>query len=341
MNGFVQMSSEGRRNSAAVVLCATVLGYLGYAGMVQAQAQTWPVKPIQIVVPFEPGGATDITGRMIGERLQKYLGQPGIVVYKTGAGTVIGTEYTVKSAPDGYTILLNTGTMVKTALLRQASKQPVPYDLQRDLAPIAIYYTQPELLMVHPSMAVNSVKELVAFAKANPGKLRYGSTGVGSVPHLTTEFISGITGITLTHVPYKGGGPAMTALVRGEIDMMSLGIQSVAPQVKAGKARAIAITSRERSPAFPDIATLSEQGLGDVDLQNWYALFAPARTPRTAIDRLFGALTQITSEPEFVEKLKSNGGTTVLIPGDRVRAIIDQDMKIWSKVIADSNIRAD
>lgn len=301
--------------------------------------QSYPNKPIQIIVPFEPGGATDLSGRMIGERLTQHLGQPGIVINKTGAGSMIGTDYVSKSAPDGYTILVGTSSLVKTSLVRKATGQSIPYDLQRDLAPIAIFYTQAELLMVHPDVKAGSIRDLVAIAKANPGKIRYGSTGFGSVTHFTTEFFASTSGISLAHIPYKGGGQAVPALLRGDIEMMFLGLQTAAPNVTSGKVRAIGITSRERTPVFPNVPTLSEQGLGDVDLQTWYALFAPGRTPRPIIDRLFSAISKIVAEPEFSDRLKTNGGTTTIVAPEQVKNIIDQDIKVWGRVISTTNMK--
>lgn len=318
-------------------LLFAALACLASAGT--ALAQGYPSKPIQIIIPFEPGGATDLSGRMIGERLAQHIGQPGIAINRTGAGSMIGSEFVAKSAPDGYTILLNTSSLVKTTLIRKATKQSVPYDLQKDLDPIAIFYKQAELLMVHPAVKAGSVKELVALAKARPGQIRYASTGFGSVTHLSTEYFAHTTGIALSHVPYKGGGSAIPALIRGDIEMMFLGIQTASSNVKSGKVRAIAITSRERNPAFPDVATLAEQGAGDVDLQNWYALFAPARTPKAAIDTLFGAISKIVADPEFSNRLRAAGGTTVIVPGEQVRKIIDDDMRTWGRVIAETNMK--
>ncbi len=324
---------------ARLLLGTACAGLVAALTTTQAIGQNWPAKPIQIIIPFEPGGATDLSGRMIGERLVQHLGHPGIAINKAGAGSIIGSDFVAKSAADGYTILLNTSSLVKTALVRKATGQSMPYDVQKDLDPIAIFYKQAELLMLHPSVKANTVKDLVALAKAKPGAIRYASTGFGSVTHFTTEYFSNTTGISLSHIPYKGGGSAIPALIRGDIEMMFLGIQTAASNVKSGKVRAIAITSKERTPAFPDVQTLVEQGVGDTDLQTWYALFAPARTPRLVMDRLFAAISKIVADPDFSDRLRAAGGTTIVVPGDQVRKIIDDDLKIFSKVIAATNMK--
>jgi tripartite-type tricarboxylate transporter receptor subunit TctC len=301
------------------------------------KAQSYPTKPLRLVVPYAPGGPADAVGRLLAERLHQNMGQPVVIVNKDGAGTIIGTEYAAKSTPDGYTILLNT-----TAIVTNASfGRKLPYDLQRDLAPLAMYYVQPNLLVVHPAVPLHSVKELIAYAKANPGKLRYGSSGVGAVVHLYTELLARTAGIELTHVPYKGVAPAVIDLLAGRIDVMFAGIAIGAPHIKAGRVRAIGITTKQRSSLLPDIIPIAEQGLPDYDVKTWYGLFVPARTPRPIIDRLSAEITKIAAEPAFRQRLVDLGGEAVAIGPDEFKALIRKDLKIWGETIRAANIKLD
>jgi len=321
------------RLKAGPTLAALLLALLAGAADL-SRAQSYPIKPIQIVVPFAPGGVTDLSARMIGERLRQHLGQPGVVIFKEGAGTVIGTEYAARSAADGYTILVGNSSTVIASMGKNVS-----YDLQRDLAPVALYYAQPGIVMVHPSVRINSIKELIVYAKAKPGDLRYSSSGIGTVVHYNTELFAMTAGISMTHVPYRGGAPAITALISGEVDMMFLGINTAAPHVKSGKLRAIGVTTRERVAVFPDVPALAEQGLPGFDLKTWYALFVPVNTPKSIIDRLQGVTNSIVAEREFSERLAANGGKAVFASSDELRALVDRELKGWAKVIKAANIK--
>src|SRR5689334_2159172 len=248
-----QLSQSLRR----IALCSVSL-LLGAvcAGVPGALAQSFPVKPLRMIVPYSAGGPADTVGRLLGERLHQNLGQPVIIVVKDGAGTVIGTEYAARSTPDGYTMLLNTTAIVTNALLYKK----LPYDLQRDLEPLAMYYVQPNIIVVPPSSPFKSLKELLAYARANPGKVRYGSSGVGAITHLYHELLARRTGVTFTHVPYKGVAPAVLDVLGGRIDFMFAGIAISSPHIKAGRLRALAISTKQRSALFPDIPSIAEQG---------------------------------------------------------------------------------
>ena len=312
------------------IRCGWIAGLL--TGQMMAanslQAQGYPTKPIQIVVPFAPGGVTELSARMIGERLRQHLGQPGVVIIKDGAGTVIGTEFAARAAPDGHTLLIGNSSTVIGSMGKNVS-----YDLQRDLAPIALYYAQPGIVMVHPSVRINSIRELIAYAKAKPRDLRYASTGYGAIVHFTTEYFAMSAGISMTHVPYRGGGPAIMSVISGEVDMMFLGINTAASHVKSGRLRALGITTKERVPVFPDVPAVAEQGLPGFDMKTWYALFAPANTPKPIVDRLQAITQSVVAEREFSERLAANGGKAVFASSDELRALVDRELKAWSKVI--------
>ncbi len=313
--------------------CALAGALFGTA--LDARAQSYPNKPIRLVVPYAPSGVADIVGRLLAERLYQNLGQPVVVMNKDGAGTIIGTEYAAKSTPDGYTLLLNsTAIVMNTSLGRK-----LPYDLERDLVPLAIYYVQPNVLVVHPAVKAVSVRELVAYAKANPGQLRYGSSGVGAVIHLYSELFASTAGVSLTHVPYKGVAPAMVDLLAGQIDMMFSGILSAAPHVKSGRLRALGISTRDRSPILPDVAPIAEQGFPDFDVKTWYGLFLPARTPQSVIDRLHGEVANIVATPDFRERLAGHGGEAVVVGPKEFRAQIGRELQIWSQTIQSAKIK--
>lgn len=298
-------------------------------------AQSYPNKPIRMVVPYAPGGPADIVARLLSERLSQSLGQPIVVLNKDGAGTIIGTDYAAKSPPDGYTMLLTSTAIV----MNTAHGRKLPYDLQRDFTPLAIYYIQPNVLVINPALKVASVKELIAHAKANPGKLRYGSSGVGAVIHLYSELFASTAGVKLTHVPYKGVAPAMVDLLGGQIDMMFSGIAAAAPHVASGKLRALGISTRTRSELLPDVTPLAEQGVAGFDVKTWYGLFVPARTPKAIVDRLYKEISGIAAARDFRERLAGYGGEAITIGPDEFKAQIGRELKLWRQTIQAANIQ--
>jgi tripartite-type tricarboxylate transporter receptor subunit TctC len=312
-----------------------------YAALVaigpEVKAQSFPVKPLRMIVPYTAGGPADTVGRLLGERLHQNMGQPVVIVNKDGAGTIIGTDYAAKSTPDGYTMLLNTTAIVTNSSLGRK----LPYDLQRDLAPLAMYYVQPNILVVTPSLPIHSLKELIAYAKANPGKLRYGSSGVGAITHLYNELLATRAGVQLTHVPYKGIAPAVIDLIAGRIDVMFAGIAIGAPHIKAGRMRPLGITTKERSALLPDIAPIAEQGIPDFDVKTWYGLFVPAKTPRTIIDRLYSEIAKVTTDPAFRQRLADLGGEAVAVGPDEFRAHVANELKIWGETIRAAKIKVE
>jgi tripartite-type tricarboxylate transporter receptor subunit TctC len=253
------------------------------AGTVIAQPASYPVKPVRVIVAFPPGGSIDTVARLTGQRLAESLGQSFVIDNRAGAAGIIGTEAVVRAPPDGYTLLMGSASAITSAPSVYAK---LPYDPLRDLAPIVLVANQPNVLIVHPSVPARSVKEFIALARANPGKLNYGSSGIGATQHMSAELFAMMTGTQIVHVPYKGGPPAMADLLGGQIDFMFDTAPSSVPMVKAGKVRALAVTSRERSKVFPDLPTMDEAGLKGFELRGWIGLMAPAATPAEIITRL-------------------------------------------------------
>ncbi|HSQ04449.1 MAG TPA: tripartite tricarboxylate transporter substrate binding protein [Burkholderiales bacterium] len=317
---------NGRWLAALAAACAALT----------ATAQTYPSKPIRIIVPFSAGGPADLLARVIGEKLTRSLNQSIVVLNKDGAGTILGVDMAAKANPDGYTLLLGNVAMV----INTASGKKLPYDMLRDLAPISLAFTQPLILVINPSVPLGSVKELIAYAKSNPGKLKYGSSGVGTSIHLTTELFRTAVGVELTHVPYKGVAPAMTDLLGGQIDLMFPGITPAVPHVKSGKLKALAVTSRKRASALPEVPTFIEEGV-NYEATGWYGMLAPAGTPRDIIARLHTELVKTLNLEDVKERLASQGGEATSSSPDQFAAFMRAELAKWTRVIKASNIRVE
>lgn len=302
-----------------------------------AAAQRYPDKPVRLIVPFSAGGPADVLGRLIAEKLTRSLGQTVVVINKDGAGTILGVDMAAKSTPDGYTLLLGNVAMV----INSSAGKKLPYDLKRDLVPVSLAFTQPLILVINPSLPIASLKEFIAYAKANPGKLKYGSSGVGTSIHLTSELFRNATGIELTHIPYKGAAPAMTDLLGGQIDLMFPGITPVVAHVKSGRLRALGLTSLKRSTALPDVPTMDEQGVKNFESIGWYGALVPAGTPKTIVARLNRELVAALNLPDLKERLASQGGDAVSSSPEQFAAFIDSELKKWSSVIRTANIQVD
>ena len=307
------------------------------AGAVQAQTQGYPVRPVRLVVPYSPAGVADIIGRVVAEKLGQRLGQNVVVFNREGGGSVVGTELVAKATPDGYTLLLaSTALTMNAAVSRQS-----PYDVRRDFAPIGLVFEGPGVLVVHPSLPANSVQELVAYARANPGKLRYGSSGVGGVINLVTELFKHQAKVNILHVPYKGVAPAVVDLVGGQIEMVMAGISIAVPLAKSGKLKALGITSRKRSPVLPDVRPIAEQGLPDYESSTWYGVFAPSGTPTAVLAKLNQDLTQATNSPEVRERFANQGGEARSSTREEFAALIEQDLRRWLTVVKAAGLRAE
>jgi tripartite-type tricarboxylate transporter receptor subunit TctC len=322
------------------------MALLAGAGMIacaSAQAPSksalapYPNRPVQIIVPFTPGTGMDILARTVGQKLSERWGQPVLVDNRPGASGNIGTDMVVKAAPDGYTLLITANTLVMTVSLYRN----VPYDPIRDLAPVEEMATGTMAVTLNPAVPARTLKELVAYAKANPGKLAYGSPGVGTPQHLATELFKSTAGIDLLHVPYKGSAGAITGLLSGDVAVMFNALHAVLPQVKAGKISAIAVGGPKRSPVAPDIPTVAESGYPDFDVDFWYGLLAPAATPREIIAKLNQDITQILNMPEMRETLSSQGLQPVTGTPEQFGALIKDDLARWANVIKAAGITAE
>jgi tripartite-type tricarboxylate transporter receptor subunit TctC len=311
-------------------LCIAALVFCGCGSLDPAGAQSYPSRTITLVIPFPPGGSTSIVGRVIADKMSELLGQSIVIDNRGGAGGTIGTKAAAKSEPDGYTLLLGyTGTLaIGPSLYRN-----VGYDPRKDFAPIGMIGNAPSSLVVHPSFPARTVAELVAYAKAHPGKINFGSAGVGTVGHITGEYFARATGIQIVHIPYKGTGPALSDLLGGHIPMSFSPIATTAGNVKGGLLRALAVTSLHRNHLLPDVPTMIEAGVPGFDATLCYGLVAPAGTPRPVIDRLNQALRAALASDEVKKQLALDG--TEITPGtpEQYADFIDKDEKKWSELV--------
>ena len=303
-------------------------------GLVHAQA--YPSKPIRWIVTYPPGGPTDLIARAVGAKLSVAWGQQVVIDNRAGAGGAIGTELAAKSVADGYTLLFGTsgGLTINPALISK-----LPYDPVRDFAPVSLLVINPQILVVHPSVPVSTVKELVAYAKARPGKLNYASVGQGSPNQLGMELLKTLTGIDLVHVPYKGTGPAVTDLLGGQVQLMFNSMPSVLPLVKTGKLKGLAVGSAHRSPAAPDIPTVAEAGVPGFENVTWYGMFAPAKTPAEIIARLNSEVVKILADPEMAQRFASQGSEPRSSTPAELAAFMRVEAVRWGKVITAAGIK--
>jgi tripartite-type tricarboxylate transporter receptor subunit TctC len=307
------------------------------AGAGLCNAQNYPARPMRFLVGFPPGGTSDILARTIGQKLADAVGQQVVIENRPGAGGNIGAEAAAKSAPDGYTIFMSTTSQAISVSLYSK----LNYDLVRDFAPViqAVNYTN--LLVVHPSLPVKSVKELIALAKAKPGQLNYGTAGNGTPPHMTGELFKSYTGVNLQHVPYKGGAPAIADLLGGQITIMFDNVPPLLPHVQAGKMRPLAVTSLKRISVLRDVPTLDEAGLKGFDSVAWNGVLAPAGTPKEIVARLNAEILRILGMPDVRERLSSQGADPVGGTPEQFAALIRDEIRKWAKVVKDSGAKVD
>ena len=314
------------------------LAIFALAGTVQAQANDYPAKPIRLVVPAAPGGGADFLARIVGVKLGELVGQSVVVENRAGASGTIAADGTAKSAGDGYTVLMGQSTSI---VIAPQLYPKLPYDTLRDLKPVTLVAEVPNVMVVHPSVPANTVKELIALAKAKPETLNFGSSGNGAPSHLAGEMFKSATGTRLVHVPYKGAGPAVNALIAGEIQVMFAPIVAVLPQVKAGRLRALGVTSAKRSAAAPDVPTLAETGLTGYEISSWFGLFVPASTPAAVVDKLFKETNRVLKSPDVIERFAKEGAEPVgSTPADFNNYVRTEFVK-YNKVIKDNGIKAD
>ncbi len=297
--------------------------------------QSYPSKPIRLVTPFAPGGGTDVLARFIGTRLAESFGQPIVVDNRPGAGGNIGAELVVRAEPDGYTFIIVSATYAATA-----AYQPPPFDPINDIAPVILLSTTGLLFSVHPSIPANSIQELIAHARANPGKLNFATVGAGSNVHLALELFKLMTKTNLVAVPYKGGGPAMTAIVGGEIQATAMSIVPSMPHIKSGRVRPLAVTTEKRSPFLPDIPAVAETVPG-YEASHWYAMWGPRRLPNTTVMRWNTAVNTLLANPEAQARFRADGMEIAGGPPQAFAKLNREAIEKWRRVIREANIRID
>ncbi len=317
---------------AGLVLCAVAM--LAMAG--PGHGQAYPVKPIRFVIPFSPGGAADVPARMIGQELAKTLGQQVITDNRPGAGGGIGAEAVAKSPPDGYTLLMVSNTHTISASLYKK----LNYDILKDLAPVMQIAAAPNVLVVHPSIPARDVKQLVALAKSRPGAIDYASSGNGSAQHLFAALFASMAGIKMNHVPYKGSAQATTDLIAGHIQVSVPGINNVLPHVKAGRLRALGVTSTYRSAEMPEVPTIAEAGVPGYEAVLWLGIVVPAGTPRDIIVRLNREITEALSQPEMRDGFARIGTDVVATDSVKFAELIRSEVAKWAKVVKETGVQA-
>ncbi len=304
-------------------------------GAIASYAQNFPTRPLRIVVPYAAGGSTDVLARMVGQKLTAVLGQPVVIDNRTGAGTIIATEIVARAAPDGYTLLMATPPLTIAAALYEK----LPFDTARDFAAVTNIAATSNVLVVHPAVPAQSVKELIALAKANPGKFTFGSSGVGGASHLAVELFRSMAGIELVHVPYKGGSLAVTDLLGGRLTLMFANLTTVQGHIKTGRVRALAIGTAQRSLVVPDLPTVAAAGVPGYEANNWNGVVAPAGTPRAVIERLRREIKAAVDAPEMRERLLQNAFEPIAdTPAEFARYLATERVK-WGKVVREAQVK--
>ena len=308
------------------------------AATTSAPAQQYPTKAVRLIVGFPAGGTSDIMARLTGQKLSEAWGQTFIIDNRPGAGGNIGTELVAKAAPDGYTLLVSPGS---TLTSNPAVYSKVPFDTVRDFAPVTMIAGVPNALVVHPSVPASNVKELIALAKSRPGQLAYASTGAGQSTHLSAELLKTSAGINMIHVPYKGSAPALTDIVAGQVSVMFDNLPSVLPFIKSGRLKPLAVSSAARSRALPEVPTVAESALPGFDVTVWFAVLAPAATPREIVNRLNAEVVKAIKTQDMRERLAQQGAEAIGNTPEDFAAIIKRDLAKWAKVVKDANIILD
>lgn len=303
-----------------------------------AAAQSYPAKTVRMIVPFPPGAGVDIVSRAVSGRLAEALGQQLIIDNRAGAGGILGAELAAKAPPDGYTIFMATAGILTVIPHLQAK---LPYSVERDFAPVSLVASVPSVLVVHPSMPVKSVKELIALAKAKPGQINYASTGNGTLPHLAAEFFKQQAKVNMVHIAYKGSAPATTDLLGGNVQVFFGNMLSVIEQVRSGRLRALAVTSQQRQAVANEIPTMIESGFPGFEAGTWFGLMAPAATPREVLARLHGDVAKAVRQPDVQKQLAGQGATTIGNTPEQFAAYIKSESAKWAKVLAASGVKAD
>jgi len=325
------------RRCIVVAIAWVLAGGVGFAPQ-PACAQAYPTKPIRLVVPFPPGGSLDVVARAIGQKLTEAWGQPVVIDNRPGAGGNIGADLVAKSAPDGYTILEGA---LSTHAVNVSLYSKMPYDPVRDFAPITLVAITPNVLVLNPSFPANSVPELIAYAKAHPGGLSFGSGSNGSAGHLAGELFKTAAGVDMVHIPYKGGAPALQALLAGDTQLMFDNLANSTPQLKAGKLKALAVTTAKRSALAPELPTLAETGLPGFDIYTWWGFMAPAGTPKEIIAKWNGEVTRILATPEMKAFFAQQGAEPAPTTPEQFAALIRSEIPKYAKIVKDSGAKVD
>ena len=308
---------------------------LGAVASAWAQGAPYPNKLVRVIVPFPPGGATDIVAREIGERLAAALGQPFVVDNKSGASGNLGIEMAVRAPADGYTLVIGAP---QTLVINPQLFKNLSFNPQRDLAPIAVIASVPNVLLVSPKLAARTPQELVAYAKANPGRLNYGSSSIGGTPHLSAELFKSMTGAYVVHIPYRGSAPALQDLIGGQIDMMFDNLPAALPHIKSGRVKVLAVASRKRSAMLPDVPAAAEAGLPNYEAYSWTALFAPAKTPQAVLDKINADFNTAFKDPAVRQRLLDGGAETAPGTQQEMRDFLRAEIAKWAKVIKTAGI---
>jgi tripartite-type tricarboxylate transporter receptor subunit TctC len=309
-------------------------GLLALAFAFPAFAQPYPQRLIHLINPYAAGGSLDTLARIIAPRLAAGLGQPVIVENRAGAGGNIGSAFVAKSAPDGYTLVMGSSATHGINVTLYGAK--LPFDAVKDFAPVAVAAIQKNVLVVNPSVPAKSVQELIAYGKANPGKLTFGSAGTGTSQHLSGELFRALSGVDMVHVPYKGSALAMTDLLSGQVSMLFVDIPTALQHIRSGKLHPLGVTSAERAPALPDLPTIAEQGMAGFDVRAWYGVLAPAGTPKEIVDRLNAEIMKILAQSEVKERLAAIGMEAMTITAEQSGVFIRNDIARWAKIVKDS-----
>jgi tripartite-type tricarboxylate transporter receptor subunit TctC len=303
-----------------------------------AIAQPFPSKPARMIVPYPPGGSADILARAIGAKVGEGLGQPVVIDNRPGAGTIIGTEATAKSAPDGYTFMLGT---VSSHAINPALNARLPFDPVKDFTPLSLVASIPFVMIVHPSVPARSVQEFVALAKSKPGQLNYSSAGNGTSNHLAGELLKSMAGVDLVHVPYKGSAPALNDLIAGQVSLMFDLVLTAAPHIKSGAVRGLAVTGTQRSAVLPELPTVAETGLPGYEVSAWFGIFAPAGVPQPVAKRLNAEFVKVMQQPDLKQRLASLGADPLTSTPEEFSTYLRSEIDKWAKVVKASGMKVD
>jgi len=315
------------------LIAATTL----WAGMALAQSGSYPNKPIKFIVPYPPGGGTDVIARIVQEPLSSNLGQQVIIENRGGAGGSIGSEAAARSPADGYTVLFT----LSSHTINPAIYPKLSFNTEKDFLPVVTIASLPQILVANPDFPAKNVKDVINMAKAKPGTVAYASVGNGSPGHLAGAMMAGGANVKMTHIPYRGGGPAVTDVMGGQVPLLWVSIPAAANFVKAGKLKALAVSTTKRSAVFPDVPTMIESGFKDFEVDSWYAMFVPANTPKAAVDRLNAAANKVLASPEVKEKLLNQGAEAVGGSPEALGRVVKAELVKWDKVVKENGIKAE